>query len=156
MPRGASLITVDLPRFMPTVKSTNYISAIMGQQRARRAGAIEALYCSADGTLTECTTSNLFVFHGDRLCTPETDILPGITRAVALELAGDLFEIELRPLQYTELATASEGFITSTTKEIMPIVRVDGIMIGDGRVGHRAQRLRNLFRASVAHQRVPV
>jgi len=146
---GARLITIDLARFMPTVKSINYISAIMGQQRARRAGAIEALYCTAAGAITECTTSNFFVFHGDRLCTPDVDILLGITRAVALEIASDLFEVEIRPLHYAELATADEAFITSTTKEIMPIIGVDDIVIGDGRVGARTQRLRRLFRAYV-------
>lgn len=152
---GARLLTVDLPHFMPTVKSINYITAIMGQQRAKRVGAIEALYCGADGVLTECTTSNLFVFQGDRLCTPGADVLPGITRAAVLEIASDLFEIELRPLHYAELATASEVFITSTTKEIMPIVRVDDITIGDGRVGSRTQRLHSLFRASVEQLCVP-
>ena len=84
---GRTLITVDLPRFMPTVKSLNYISAIRGQQRARAEGAVEALYCTADGILSECTTSNLFVFFGDQLVTPNVDVLPGITRGVALELA---------------------------------------------------------------------
>lgn len=152
---GAHLIRIDSARFMPTVKSINYITAIMGQQRARRAGAIEALYCTAAGTISECTTSNFFVFHGDRLCTPDVDILPGITRAVALEMASDLFEIELRPLQYTELTTADEAFITSTTKEIMPVIGVDDTVIGDGRVGARTQRLRSLFRAYVDRLSVP-
>jgi branched-chain amino acid aminotransferase len=143
---GATLITVDLERFMPTVKSLNYITAIMGQRRAAAAGAIEALYCTPAGELSECTTSNFFLFQGDRLITPEAAVLPGVTRAVVLELADDLFEVVRRPIMYEELRTADECFITSTTKEVMPIVRVDDVTIGAGRPGPRTLRLLQLFR----------
>ena len=147
---GAALITVDAARFMPTVKSLNYIPVILGQRKARAAGAIEALYCDAAGVITECTTSNFFIFKGDQLITPAQDVLPGVTRAAALEVAGDLFEIVERPILRRELAEADEAFITSTTKEIMPIVRVDAQPIGAGRPGVRTQRLRQSFQAYVA------
>ena len=143
--QGSSLITVNLPRFMPSVKSLNYISAVRGQQRARAQGAVEALYCTAAGELSECTTSNLFAFFGDQLVTPNVDVLAGITRGVALELAADLFEVVERPLHYGELVHADEVFITSTTKEIMPIVRVDDIVINSGNPGQRTLRLLELF-----------
>ncbi|WP_297630244.1 aminotransferase class IV [Caldilinea sp.] len=154
--QGASLITFDAPRFMPTVKSLNYITAIRGQQRARAAGAVEALYCDAQGVITECTTSNFFLFHGDQLITPARDILPGVTRAAVLTLAADRFEIIERPIHRSELSVAEEAFITSTTKEIMPIVRIDEQRIGDGRVGKRTQWLLELFRASVRQGLVPM
>jgi branched-chain amino acid aminotransferase len=147
---GATLITVDFPRFMPTVKSLNYITAIRAQRKARADGAIEALYCDAQGMITECTTSNFFLFRGDQLITPVVDVLPGITRAAVLELAGDLFEVIERPIHRAELAEADEVFLTSTTKELMPIVRVDAQQIGDGRAGTRTLRLRNIFRTSIS------
>lgn len=153
---GAALITVDAARFMPTVKSLNYIPAILGQRRARAAGAIEALYCDAGDVITECTTSNFFIFKGDKLITPVQDVLPGITRAATLEVAGDLFEIVERPILRRELAEADEAFITSTTKEIMPIVRVDAQPIGAGRPGARTQRLRQSFQAYVAQGSNPI
>lgn len=153
---GAALLTVDAARFMPTVKSLNYIPAILGQRRARAAGAIEALYCDAAGVITECTTSNFFIFKGDQLITPVQDVLPGITRAAALEVAGDLFEIVERPILRGELAEADEAFITSTTKEIMPIVRVDEQLIGVGRPGARTQRLRQSFLAYIAQGSNPL
>jgi len=140
-----------LPRFMPTVKSLNYITAIRGQERARTAGAIEALYCSADGTLTECTTSNFFVLRGDELITPDADVLGGVTRAAVLDIAADLFTVVKRPIRYDELATVDEAFITSTTKEIMPIVQVDAITIATGVPGAGTQRLSDLFRQRIAH-----
>lgn len=142
---GARLITVDNQRFMPSVKSINYIPAIMAQKKARQAGAVEALYRTADGLLTECTTSNFFVFRNDRLITSDVEILAGITRGVALEIAEDIFEIDYRPLRYDELTNADEAFITSTTKEIMPIVLVDNICVGNGQVGPRTRRLMELF-----------
>lgn len=153
---GATLITYDSPRFMPTVKSLNYVTAIMGQRRARAAGAIEALHCDAQGLLSECTTSNFFIFRGDRLITPALDVLPGITRAAVLELAGDLFEIQMRPIHRSELTLADEAFITSTTKEVMPIVRIDDQVIGDGSAGARTQRLLQQFRAAVVQDPAPV
>ena len=73
-----------------------------------------------------------------------------MARAAALEVAGDLFEIVERPILRGELAEADEAFITSTTKEIMPIVRVDAQPIGAGRPGVRTQRLRQSFQAYVA------
>ncbi|HQY95161.1 aminotransferase class IV [Caldilinea sp.] len=148
---GATLITFDCARFMPTVKSLNYITALMGQRKARAAGAAEALYCDAGGIITECTTSNFFIFKGDQLITPVLDVLPGITRAAALEVAGDLFELVERPIQRDELAETDEAFITSTTKEIMPIVHIDGQRIGGGSPGVRTQRLSDLFHEYVAH-----
>jgi len=153
---GAALITVDAARFMPTVKSLNYIPAILGQRRARAAGAIEALYCDAAGVITECTTSNFFIFKGDQLITPAQDVLPGVTRAATLEVAGDIFEIVTRPILRGELAEADEAFITSTTKEIMPIVRIDEQPIGAGRPGARTQRLRQSFQAYVTQGSNPI
>jgi len=153
---GVTLITYDSPRFMPTVKSLNYITAIMGQRRARAASAIEALHCDAHGVISECTTSNFFIFRGDQLITPALDVLPGITRAAALALAEDLYEIHERPIHRSELALADEAFITSTTKEIMPIVRIDEQVIADGLVGARTQRLLQLFRSAVLQEPIPV
>lgn len=148
---GAALITAQIPRFMPTVKSINYIGAILGQQRARAAGAVEALYCTGEGVLSECTTSNFFVVQGGKLITPGEDVLAGITRNITLELAGDIMDVELRPIHLAELRTVDEAFITSTTKEIMPVVRVDEIRIGEGRPGPYTQRLAALFR-TFSHQ----
>lgn len=146
---GARLITVDYPRFMPEVKSLNYINGVMGQRQARAAGAVEALYRAADGTVSECTTSNLFVFHGDQLITPGADILHGVTRAVTMEIASDMFDVITAPVHYAELGAGDEAFITSTTKEIMPVVGVDAITIGAGRPGPRTARLREAFRQYV-------
>jgi len=149
---GASLVTVDYARFLPSVKSLNYITAIRALKRARAAKAVEALYRTPDGMLTECTTSNFFVFRDGKLITAEEDVLDGVTRAAALDAAEDMYEVTFRPVAYSELGSVDEAFITSTTKEILPIVRIDDIVIGDGAPGKHTRRLMGALSALVRHE----
>jgi branched-chain amino acid aminotransferase len=146
---GASLISVEGVRFMPTVKSLNYIPAVMMQKKIKQAGAIEALYRNHDGFISECGVSNFFMFRGDQLITPDRGILPGVTRAVTIEVAEDRFDVVQRPLHFSEISEADEVFITSTTKEIMPIVQIDGQIAGNGVVGERTRLLMQAFRRYV-------
>jgi branched-chain amino acid aminotransferase len=150
---GVKLISVEMARVLPTVKSLNYIGAIMAMKRAAQAGAVEALYRNAAGQVSECTRSNLFAFFGDRLVTPKEDVLFGITRAVVMEIASDQFEVVEAPLSYRELLAADEVFITSSTKEILPVVQVDEARIGSDSPGPRTRKLIDLFRAYVAAER---
>ena len=126
---------------MPSVKSLNYITAIRALKKARAAGAVEALYRTTTDHVTECTTSNFFIFRDGRLITSDVDVLDGVTRRAALDAAEDLYDIDYRLIALDELGSADEAFITSTTKEILPIVRVDDVVIGDGAVGKHTQRL---------------
>lgn len=147
---GGRLITVDFARFMPEVKSINYVTGVLGQKRARAAGAVEALYRTPDGDVTECTTSNFFVLRGEQLITPAAEVLQGVTRNIVLDIASDMFEVVMAPLRYAELGDYDEAFITSTTKEVMPIVQVDEFQIGRGHPGLRTQQLRAAFHQTVA------
>lgn len=143
---GVKLISVCMDRFMPTVKSINYIGAIMATQQAKAAGAAEALYRDAAGWVSECTRSNFFALRGGQLITPQQDVLAGITKAVVMELAADDFDVVEGPLHYDELAACDEIFITSTTKEILPVVQIDEQQIGSGQPGPKTQKLIQLFR----------
>lgn len=147
---GARLLVVDMDRFMPTVKSLNYMTAVMSQKKMKAAGAVEALYRNADGFISECAVSNFLLFKGDQLITPESGVLPGITRNVAMELAEDRFEVVMRPIHFDEIATADEAFITSTTKEVMPIVQVGDVIVGSGKVGERTRYLMDIFKTYTA------
>jgi len=84
--KGVKLISVDYNRTFTTVKTTNYITAILAKYQARDAKAFETLYVR-NGFVSECPTSNIFAFFGDNLVTPEIDVLSGITRQLILELA---------------------------------------------------------------------
>jgi branched-chain amino acid aminotransferase len=93
----------------------------------------------------EATRSNFFVFRGDTLITPRTGVLIGITRNVVLSLARGRFTIEERPILLEELSTVDEAFLTSSSKEITPIVQIDNWTIGDGKPGLRTYELEQRF-----------
>jgi branched-chain amino acid aminotransferase len=140
-----------MDRVLPTVKSINYMGAVMAVEAAKRQGAVEAIYRTREGLITEGTRANLFVFKGDQLITAEQDVLAGITRAVVLEIASDDFEVHQGPVYYEDLRSGAvdEVFITSSTKEILPVVQVDEIQIGNGKPGPKTQKLLALFHSYV-------
>lgn len=144
---GAAVITTHDERYIPGAKSTNYIPAILALSRARRQNAAESIYVDRYNRLLEGTTSNLFAFFGDRLVTPGAAILPGITRQVALQLARDEFDVEIRDINKDEMRMMDEVFITSSNKEIAPVVRVDDLTISGGKPGPRTRRIMDLFAA---------
>ena len=138
---GAKIISVEMERFIPTSKSTNYLSAVFAQQQAHARGAIEAIYKDKAGHLLEGTTTNLFCLKGNTLITPPDGILPGITRKTVLELLKDQYEIELRHIHGDELAEMDEIFITASNKEIVPVIQVDDLTISGGKPGQKTRTL---------------
>jgi branched-chain amino acid aminotransferase len=146
--QGAKVITARIERYLPEAKTTNYVSSqvTLRQARSRDPKIIEVLYVDRHRKVTEGSRSNVFAFLGDTLVTPKVDILYGVTRQVVLELADPIFPIEVRDLQLNELRQANEIFITASTKEIMPVREVDGIMVGEGVCGPNTRRLIEMFR----------
>lgn len=145
--KGVKTTTSEMVRERPTVKSLNYIGAIVAVEQAKREGAVEAIYRTADGYLTEGTRANFFIVKGNQLITPNVDVLAGITRQVVLKLAARSFDVIERPIHMAELTEADEAFITSSTKEVLPVVQVDEITIGDGVPGEGTLALLQAFRA---------
>ena len=143
--RGIKLITTSLQRVAPEAKTTNYISAIRALKEAKKQQAEDALYINEQGNVLEATRSNFFIFRGDTLVTPRQQILLGITRNVVLELARGRFPIEERPISLDELPLADEAFITSSSKEITPVVQIDDLIIGNGKPGPRTYELEQRF-----------
>ncbi len=143
---GVKIITVESERFMPGAKSTNYISAILAQRQAKKAGAVEAIYVDRNSRILEGTTSNIYFFKEGKLITPGRDILPGITRSVILKLARKHYEVETRDVRKLELNTAEEAFISSSNREIVPVVKLNDMQIGNGLVGDNTKIIMRLFR----------
>jgi branched-chain amino acid aminotransferase len=143
--KGCKLITTKLQRISPEAKTANYIAAVRALKEAVRRGAADALFVNERGHVLEATRSNFFIFQGDTLVTPRRGILIGITRNVVLELARSRFAIEERPILLEELALADEAFITSSSKEITPVVQIDDLVIGDGKPGARTYELEQRF-----------
>jgi branched-chain amino acid aminotransferase len=144
---GAKIITVDIERFIPTSKSTCYLTAVYAQQQAKKEGAIEAVYVDRNNRILEGTATNFFCFKNSRLVTPDRGILPGITRSVILDLVKGFLEVETRDIDRSELQDMEEVFITASNKEVVPIVRVNDLQIGDGRIGEKTRKIMDLFRA---------
>ena len=149
--QGYKVITTPLQRSTPEAKTTSYLEAIRALKEATRHDAVDALFVNAQGHVLEATRSNFFVFHGDTLITPHDGVLMGITRNVVLELAHGFFTIEERPILLAELPLVDEAFITSSSKEIMPVVRIDDLVIGNGSPGRRTAALEQRFIDMVEH-----
>lgn len=143
--RGYFLITSRLQRETPEAKTSNYTSAVRALKEAARRGADDALFVNEQGHVQEATRSNFFLFRGDTLVTPRAEVLIGITRNVVLDLARGRFPIEERPILLEELALADEAFVTSSSKEIVPVVRIDDQVIGSGKPGSRTTELEQRF-----------
>lgn len=147
--QGYRLITSRLQRENPEAKTSSYTSAIRALKEAARRNAADALFVNALGHVLEGTRSNFFVFRGDTLVTPRSGVLIGITRTVVLELAQGRFPIEERPIQLAELPLVDEAFVTSSSKEITPVVQIDDLVIGYGQPGPRTTELEQRFIAMI-------
>jgi branched-chain amino acid aminotransferase len=143
--QGIKLITTSLQRTTPEAKTSNYEAAIRALKEAKKHNASDALFVNEQGHVLEGTRSNFFVFRGDTLVTPGKGVLIGVTRTTVLELAKGRFPIEERPILLSELSQVDEAFITSSSKEITPIVRIDDVTIGDGKPGPRTYELEQRF-----------
>ena len=133
----------------PMIKSNNLLNNALAMQEALKTGADEALMCNQAGEIVECSQSNFFIVRNGQVLTPPLSggLLPGITRAFVLELAGEL-AIPAREVRLTpeDLTSADEAFITGTTREVTPVVHVDAAPIGAGKPGPISRRLLELFR----------
>ena len=151
---GVSVAIVDIVRnhpgsVNPMIKSNNLLNNALAMQQALRHGAFEGVMRNFRGELTECTTANLFVVTGGVVITPPVDagLLPGITREFIFEI-GSANGVAVREavLRDDDLYGADEAFLTSTTREAVPIVTVDGRRIGSGSPGPLTLRLLEEFR----------
>jgi branched-subunit amino acid aminotransferase/4-amino-4-deoxychorismate lyase len=140
--RGLTLATAErrASPLLAGVKSTSYADAFA----ARRAVDADDVLFVDEGVVGECATANIWWRRGDTLSTPAVGpgVLPGVTRSLLVELASTVeatFELD-------ELAGAEEAFTTSSIREVMPVVSLDGRPVGDGRPGPAAARLQGLIR----------
>jgi D-alanine transaminase/branched-chain amino acid aminotransferase len=143
---GAKLVTHRYRREFPRAKTTDYQMAVRQVPRMREAGAIDVLYHHG-GRALETARSNLFVVGADgAIATPGEDILEGVTRTNVLRALADHRELVEREIPLAELWSASELFITSTTKGAMPITAIDDRIIGSGEPGPVMAEVAELFR----------
>lgn len=152
---GIAAVTVPRVRELPEVKAVSYLAASLAKREAQRRGGDEALLVDPDGSVREGSYSNVFVVLDGELVTPPVSagILPGVTRAVVLELADTLrLRCAERTVAADELRSAEEVLLTATTREVVPVTSVDGRTLGDGRPGPMARRLLTAYRSEVRRE----
>ncbi len=143
---GVAAVTFAAARLLPLLKTTSYLVGKTGLMAAERAGAHEAFYLDKLGNVTEGVTSNVLIRIGTEVVTPVADCLPGITKAGIRPLVeAEGLRWRERALPLAELLKADEVWITSAVRELLPIVRVDGTAIADGRPGRWAMRLHERY-----------
>ncbi|MCH7749003.1 MAG: aminotransferase class IV [Acidobacteria bacterium] len=134
----------------PSIKSNNLLNNVLAMQEAIRQGAYEAILLNHRGELAECSQSNLFAVRDGVVLTPPLDagLLEGVTRNFLFEVGADIgVAVNEAVLREVDLERVDELFITSTTREVIPVVRVGDRPIGAGRPGPIASRLLTRFRA---------
>ncbi|MCZ6828049.1 MAG: aminotransferase class IV [Gammaproteobacteria bacterium] len=143
--------TEDLRWKRCNIKSTALLGNVIHFNQSYDGGNNETILYNAAGELTEASACNVYVVKDGKIVTPETDhqILPGITRLLLLKIlrADGSLAIQERPVTLAELRDADEVWISSSTKEIAPVVRVDGERVGDGTVGDTWLAAQSLFSA---------
>lgn len=152
---GISIITYPAVRAVPEAKSTDYLTGMIALQKARELdGSREVLYIDpqknhipADQKLYEGAVSNFFAMKNGELITATDGVLKGITRLYVLKLADDLQipHVE-RDIFVSEIPDFEEAFMTGTVKEVLPVVKIDGLDVGDGKVGIITKKLIGEFK----------
>jgi len=133
----------------PMIKSNNLMNSALAMQEALKRGGFEGIMRNYKGELTECTTSNLFIVRDGAAVTPPLDagLLPGITREFLFDVGTEVgIDVLEQPLRDADLFGADEAFLTSTTREVVPIVTVDDKTIGTGKPGPVTKTLLDGFR----------
>jgi branched-chain amino acid aminotransferase len=151
---GVRVVIVDVVRnhpqtVNPMIKSNNLLNSALAAQEAIRKGGFEGVMRNYRGELSECTTANLFIVKNGTALTPplEAGLLPGITREFLFEIGRDVaVDVREQILRDEDLYAADEAFLTSTTREAVPIVKVDDRTIGSGRPGPITRKLLEGFR----------
>lgn len=140
-PQGITLKTAAIRRVPaecldPKIKSLNYLNLVQAKLEGKAAGADEALILDVRGNVCEAPGYNIFMVKGTAVCTPERDILEGVTRQSVIEMAqARSLEVHIGDFSLYDVYTAAEVFLTSTAGGLIPVTLVDGRKIAEGLPG---------------------
>ena len=162
--QGLTIITVPTTRNLhsalnPAIKSLNYLNNILAKIEANNGGCEEAIMLNAEGYVAECTGDNLFLVKGTQLLTPplSAGALYGITRGVVMDLARQSgLQVSEPNLTRYDVFNADECFLTGTGAEVVPVVKVDGRVIGQGKPGPRTKELVQKYHQLVQSEGEPI
>jgi branched-chain amino acid aminotransferase len=144
----ASTLRTNPSMVSPQIKSLNYLNNILAKIEGHQAGCVEVLMLNMKGEVAECSGDNIFIVRDEKLHTPppEAGILDGITRQTVLEIAADMgIPIREAPMTRHDIFSADECFLTGSAAELIPVVKLDGRLIGSGKPGVMTKKLLNRF-----------
>jgi D-alanine transaminase len=152
---GVTVITIPDIRWQRCdIKSVSLLPNVLGKQLAKEAGAYEAWQVDQEGHVTEGTSTNAWIVTPERTVVtrqPDNAILNGIVRLAVLDVARrEGYGLAERPFTVAEAKAAAEAFLTSTTLDLLPVVRIDGEPVGSGAPGPLSRRLRDRYLAFAA------
>jgi branched-subunit amino acid aminotransferase/4-amino-4-deoxychorismate lyase len=150
---GATCTTLVLRRRNPRAKDTRFIATAQDAYERLPAGVEEGLILGEDGAVLEGLSSNFFGVVDGVLRTEEERALGGVTRSLVLEVAQGLVPIERRAVARDERARLAEAFLTSVSREVLPVVGIDDRPVGDGRVGEVTRAIIQGFADLVRRER---
>ncbi len=161
---GMAIVTVPTVRNLhsavnPAIKSLNYLNNILAKIEANNAGVEEAIMLNSEGYVAECTGDNIFILKDGKMFTPplSAGALYGITRATVIELARRQgIEVTEPNLTRYDIFNADECFLTGTAAEIIPVTKVDGRIIGEGRPGAKTNELITAYRSLTKQSGEPI
>lgn len=154
---GLAIVTVPTRRINPaalppTIKSLNYLNNILGKIEAKQFGALEAIMLNDQGYIAECTADNIFTIYKGEIVTPSASqgALKGITRGTIFDIAAEL-NVPIREANMTryDVWCADECFLTGSGAEVVPVVKLDGRVIGSGKPGELTRKILASFRRRV-------
>jgi branched-chain amino acid aminotransferase len=153
---GVACVTLDLRRENPRAKDTRFIATAQSAYGRLPAGVEEGLIVGEDGAILEGLSSNFFAVIDGALHTEEDRALAGVTRSLVLEVAGELLPVDRRAVGRGDLPHVAEAFVTSVSREVLPVVRIDERAIGDGGVGPKTRAIRQAFGDLVQREKEPL
>ena len=132
--RGGALLAEHHVRELPEAKTTNYLTMLQARSRCAEAGALDLLYHDGERVF-EAASASVYFVRGGRIFAPRGGVLWGTVGSLVLELAGDDYEVDFGDISLGDALCADEAFLTSTTRGVVPIVRIDDAPVGTGQPG---------------------
>jgi len=154
--QGVACVTLDLQRDNPHAKDTRFVATARAAYARLPPGVEEGLLLAQDGTLLEGLSSNFFAVADGVLRTEQARVLEGVTRALAIEAAAQVLPIVREGVTRRALPRVEEAFLTSVSREVLPVVRIDAQPIGGGSVGPATRAIMQSFAALVTREREPL
>jgi len=150
---GVACVTLALHRDNPRSKDTRFIATAQQAHARLPEGVEEGLLVAEDGGVLEGLSSNFFAVRQGELWSEEARVLAGVTRSLVLEVAAGVLPVHREAVPRDALALVDESFVTSVSREVLPVTRIDGRPVGDGCVGPETREIMGAFAALVARER---